>query len=245
MKQTLETPEESLVRIFVNGDLVSALLCTPRDLKELAVGWLYTQGVVDSLEEVLSVGACEGLRDIHVRIVGDGHKERPRDRLIRTSACMAGEISYEQFLARPQAASSKGTTASLSGLKFLMRKALSTASSYRATGGIHCACVVSIEDRALLCSFEDVGRHNAVDKAIGRMLLERRTPTGAEALLTSGRLSSEMVLKTARIGIPILASITTGTDLAVRIARECGLTLIGRLLSDRPLIWCGGHRIVP
>lgn len=245
MKQTLETPEESLVRIFVNGDVFSALLCTPRDLKELAVGWLYTQGVIDSLEEIVSVGACEGLRDIHVHVKGDGHRERARERLIRTSACMAGEISYEQFFARPQAARCTVASVSLSGLKSLMRKALSKATSYKVTGGIHCASVVSVEDRAVLCSFEDVGRHNAVDKAIGRMLLQRRTPTGSEALLTSGRLSSEMVLKTARIRIPILASITTATDLAVRIARECGLALIGRLLSVRPLVWCGGDRIVP
>jgi FdhD protein len=124
-----------------------------------------------------------------------------------------------------------------------MWKTLTAASSYRETGGIHCAAIASATDEKPLAVFEDVGRHNAFDKAIGRMLLASFTPE-EKILLTSGRISSEMALKAAHGSIPVVATITIGTDLAVRIAEDSGLTLVARVLNASPVVLCGEERIV-
>ena len=136
-----------------------------------------------------------------------------------------------------------GSRVSLGKIKSLMKKALSAASSYRETGGIHCAGIASATDEKPLAVIEDVGRHNAYDKAIGRMLLTGLT-SPEKILLTSGRISSEMALKAAHSRIPVVATITTGTDLAVRIAEDSGLTLVARVLSASPVVLCGEQRIV-
>ena len=98
MKGERPLPQESLVRVFVNGDFLSSMLCTPRDVKELAVGWLYGQGHIESLSDIASLAACEDLRDVHVHLSNGHTVKEDTGRMIRTSACMGGEISHEQFL---------------------------------------------------------------------------------------------------------------------------------------------------
>ncbi len=242
MKNKEHMPQESLVRIFMNGDFLSAFLCTPRDVKELALGWLFNEGYVQSIEEIGSLAACEDLRDVHVQVPNPRPVEKDRDQMIRTSACMGGEISISQF-SRDTQKLNGGPIVSLDHLKGLMKKTLALASSYKETGGIHCAGIASATDERILAVFEDVGRHNAFDKVIGRMLLAKLTPE-EKVLLTSGRISSEMALKAAHSRIPIVATITTGTDLAVRIAEDAGITLVGRVLSASPVVLCGEQRIV-
>ena len=234
-------PQESLVRVFVNGDFLSSMLCTPRDVKELAVGWLYGQGHIESLSDIASLAACEDLRDVHVHLSNGHTVKEDTGRMIRTSACMGGEISHEQFL-RDLPRMNGGYRVSLGKLKSLVKKTLAAASSYKETGGIHCAGIASATDEKPLAVFEDVGRHNAFDKTIGRMLLAR-LPSEEKILLTSGRISSEMALKAAHSRIPVVATITTGTDLAVRIAEDAGLTLVARVLTASPMVLCGDERI--
>ena len=242
MKDRKGLPQESLVRVFVNGDFLSSMLCTPRDVKELAVGWLFGQGHIQSLSDIASLAACEELRDVHVHLTNGHTIKEDTARMIRTSACMGGEISHEQFL-RDMPRLNGGARVSLGKLKSLMKKTLSAASSYRETGGIHCAGIAAATDEEAVAVFEDVGRHNAFDKAIGRMLLARVT-SEEKILLTSGRISSEMALKAAHSRIPVVATITTGTDLAVRIAEDAGLTLVARVLSASPIVLCGEERIL-
>ena len=241
MKNKKQIPQESLVRVLMNGEFLSSLLCTPRDVRELAVGWLFNEGYVQSIEDIGSLAACEELRDVHVQVPNPRPVEKDRDQMIRTSACMGGEISIRQF-ARETQRLNGGPIVSLELLKTLMRRTLALASSYKETGGIHCAGIASATDERILAVFEDVGRHNAFDKVIGRMLLAKLTPE-EKVLLTSGRISSEMALKAAHSRIPVVATITTGTDLAVRIAEDAGITLVGRVLSASPLVLCGEQRI--
>ena len=242
MKDRKDLPQESLVRIFVNGDFLSSMLCTPRDVKELVVGWLYGQGHIQSLGDIASLAACEDLRDVHVHLANGQPVKEDTGRMIRTSACMGGEISEELFLGDTPRQNG-GPRISLGALRSLMWKTLTAASSYRETGGIHCAAIASATDEKPLAVFEDVGRHNAFDKAIGRMLLASFT-SEEKILLTSGRISSEMALKAAHGRIPVVATITTGTDLAVRIAEDAGLTLVARVLNASPMVLCGEERIV-
>ena len=241
MKNKEQIPQESLVRIFMNGDFLSALLCTPRDVRELVVGWLFNEGYVQSIEDIGSLAACENMRDIHVQVPNPRPVEQDRDQMIRTSACMGGEISISQF-SRDAQRLNEGPVVSLAHLKSLMKKTLTLASSYKETGGIHCAGIASATEQRILAVFEDVGRHNPFDKVIGRMLLTKLTPE-EKVLLTSGRISSEMALKAAHSRIPVVATITTGTDLAVRIAEDAGITLVVRALSASPLVLCGEQRI--
>ena len=152
-----------------------------------------------------------------------------------------GEISLKQ-LNRDTERLNGGPILSLELLKTLTKRTLAQASSYKETGGIHCAGIASAMDEQILAVFEDVGRHNAFDKVIGRMLLTKLSPE-EKVLLTSGRISSEMALKAAHSRIPVVATITTGTDLAVRIAEDAGITLVGRVLSTSPLVLCGEQRI--
>jgi len=241
MKHKSQIPQESLVRIFMNGEFLSALLCTPRDVRELAVGWLFNEGYVQSIEDIGSLGACEDMRDVHVQVPNPRPVEKDRDQMIRTSACMGGEISLKQF-GRDAERLNGGPIVSLELLKTLTKRTLALASSYKETGGIHCAGIASATEEKILAVFEDVGRHNAFDKVIGRMLLTKVSPE-EKVLLTSGRISSEMALKAAHSRIPVVATITTGTDLAVRIAEDAGITLVVRALSASPLVLCGEQRI--
>ena len=230
------------MRIFINGEFFSSMLCTPRDMTELTIGWLFNQGMIESMKDIASLGACEDMTDVQVHLVNGKHKENGRNEVIRTSACMGGEISYAQFFKdRPKL--SEGPAISIGVLKSLMKETLSMAHGYKRTGGIHCAAMASAAEGRIVACFEDVGRHNAVDKVTGRMLLAKMNP-GDAILLTSGRISSEMALKAAHSGIPIVGSITTCTDLALRIAEETGLTIAGRILSTKPVVWSGQRRIV-
>ncbi len=236
-----QQPSEALVQMFVNEDFLSSVLCTPRDLTELAVGWLYNQGFIESVDEVVAVDACERNKEIHIDLTTERYRDMERQDSIRTSSCMGGEISYFQF-SRKKNRLVEGPRVPMTMVQSLMKKTLALATEYRKTGGIHCAALVSAGQDRILAFYEDVGRHNAVDKVVGRMLLTQGNP-GDKLLLTSGRISSDMALKAVNSGIPIVASITTCTDLAVEIAEEAGLTVITRTLRT-PHVLSGSHRIL-
>jgi len=236
----VELPEEALVQLFVNGDFLSALLCTPRDLTELALGWLYNQGCIESVDEVVSVDACERNREIHVELTAGRHREAARQGTIRTSACVGGEISYFQF-SRKKNRLIQGPTLALEVVQDLMKRSLASAEEYRKTGGIHCASLASAGQERIVAFYEDIGRHNALDKVVGSMLL-RQQDKDDKLLLTSGRISSEMALKAIHSGISVIATVTTCTDLAVEVAEEAGLTIVVRALGT-PRVLCGRHRI--
>lgn len=235
-----EQPSEALVQMFVNEDFLSSLLCTPRDLTELAVGWLYNQGYIESIDEVVAVDTCERNREIHVNLETVRYLEMRQQGSIRTSACMGGEISHFQF-SRKKNRLIKGLRVPMAMVLSLMKKTLVLGIEYKRTGGIHCASIASAAQNRIVAFYEDVGRHNAVDKVVGRMLLTQQDP-GDLLLLTSGRISSEMALKAVHSGISVIASVTTCTNLAVEIAEEAGLTVIKRALNA-PRVLCGSHRI--
>jgi FdhD protein len=233
-------PSEALVQIFVGEELLSSVLCTPHDLTELVVGWLYNQGYIESIDEVVAVDTCDLNKRIYVDLTTERYREMEQQGSIRTSACVGGEISYFQF-SRKKNRLSGGPQVAMSTVQSLMKKTLALAAEYRKTGGIHCASLAAAGPDRIVAFYEDIGRHNAADKVVGRMLLTQQDP-GAMLLLTSGRISSELALKAVHSGITIVASITTSTDLAVEIAEEAGLTVISRTLKA-PKVICGSHRV--
>ena len=210
---------------------------SPHDLTELAVGWLYNQGFIESVDEVVAVDTCEQSRKC--RLISRRHAtgRGAEQKAIRTSACGGGEISSFQFF-RKRDRLTEGPGVCTETLQALVKKTLSLAIGYRRTGGIHCASLASPCQGRILALYEDIGRHNAVDKVVGRMLLTSQNPED-RLLLTTGRVSSEMALKVVHSGIPIIATITTCTDLALQIAEEAGLTIVTRALTKSPA-YCAG-----
>ncbi len=232
--------EERPLTIFLNGqEIVTAM--TIGDYPEyLALGFLKNQGMLQPGEAVLRVDYDEELETVVVRTDGATRYEEKLRKKTRTSGCAVGTVFGDMMeglegLVLPQA------ELRMSWLYALSAVINRTPSLYLDAGAIH-GTVLCQGDRPLVY-MEDVGRHNAVDKIAGWMLSEG-VPAEDKILYTTGRLTSEMVIKTALMGIPILASRSGFTAWGVEIARQVNLTLIGRMRGQRFLCLSGAERLV-
>ncbi|MDI3280823.1 MAG: formate dehydrogenase accessory sulfurtransferase FdhD, partial [Bacillota bacterium] len=214
-------------------------LCTPRGVRELAVGWLFTQGLILHPREILSLRGCDSMRQIAVQAEPDRWEEREGWRRILTSGC-GGGVALARGWEEKLPPVGDGFNIGKKQLQNLMRLMLKKATLYQLTGGIHSAALVDQEK--ILVHFEDIGRHNAVDKVIGDGLLQQ-LDFSRLALLTTGRVSSEMALKAAQARISVVASLSIPSTLALEIAQLAGLTLVGRALSPSPYVYTCSARI--
>lgn len=245
-------PEAPLLLRVDGRDLV-VLFCTPLDLEDLAVGHLVGRGLLRRREELLSIHVCEDRGRVDI-----GRADAPElpgsPVALLASGCGAGALPGELFgLGGPGGAETAPTTAPNSGadgprfrLEDLVegeRAMFAAARLYRETGGLHCAALLREGEAEPLLVREDVGRHNAVDKVLGRAFLEGLDLSRC-ALLTSGRIAVDMVAKAAHAGLPLLGSRSIPTSSAYELARARGLALIGRLGSREPLVYCGGKLLL-
>ncbi|MEM0948785.1 MAG: formate dehydrogenase accessory sulfurtransferase FdhD [Pseudomonadota bacterium] len=232
--------EERPLTIFLNGqEIVTAM--TIGDYPEyLALGFLKNQGMLGADETVTGVDYDDDLETVVVRTDGQTIYEEKLKKKTRTSGCAVGTV-FGDMMEGLEGLTLPGTPVRTSWLYALAHRINRTPSLYLEAGAIH-GTVLCREDRPLVY-MEDVGRHNAVDKIAGWMLSER---VGAEdkILYTTGRLTSEMVIKTALMGIPVLASRSGFTAWGVEIAREVGLTLIGRMRGQRFVCLSGEDRLI-
>jgi FdhD protein len=232
--------EERPLTIFLNAqEIVTAM--TIGDYPEyLALGFLRNQGMLREDDAVTGVDYDEESEVVVVRTDRATSYEEKVKKKTRTSGCAVGTVFGDMMeglegLVLPEA------ELRTSWLYALAKQVNTTPSLYLAAGAIH-GTVLCRRDR-MLVYMEDVGRHNAVDKIAGWMF--RHGETGADKILyTTGRLTSEMVIKTALMGIPILASRSGFTAWGVEIARQVGLTLIGRMRGQRFVCLSGGERLV-
>ncbi len=227
---------------------VSVTMRTPGDDRELAVGFLFTESVVREPEQVAGVHACgKGSRvRVDLRPGAAVDWARLERHFYAASSCgVCGKASLEAVRApvrtRPGADRPIVEAAVIHRLPDALRAAQPV---FNRTGGLHAAALFD-PCGALLCLREDVGRHNALDKLIGAQFLAGNTPVSQGVLLVSGRVSFELVQKAAVAGIPILAAVGAPSSLAVDLAREHGLTLIGFVRHDRFNIYTGAERIRP
>jgi len=232
--------EERPLTIFLNSqEIVTAM--TIGDYPEyLALGFLSNQGMLQPGETICGMDYDDDLETVVVRTDGQTTYEEKLKKKTRTSGCAVGTVFGDMMeglegLVLPQA------SLRTSWLYALSAKINRTPSLYLDAGAIH-GTVLCHQDRPLVY-MEDVGRHNAVDKIAGWMLSERAIAED-KILYTTGRLTSEMVIKTAMMGIPVLASRSGFTAWGVEIAREVGLTLIGRLRGHRFVCLSGEERLV-
>jgi FdhD protein len=226
-----EVVREQPLTIYVDGERFVTLLCSPMRLEALVLGYLWMERVVAGPEDVvaLDVSPVDGRADVALR----APVTLPTERIL-TSGCGGGitfRIDHRLF---PRLRSPVRVRAS--DLAARMKDLFTAAVQYQTSRGIHGAALAD-PDRVLIVA-EDVGRHNAVDKVKGEALL-RGIPTEDRILLSTGRISSEMLLKAARMGVPVVASRTSPTEMAVALAEQLGVTVCGYVRPDGLNLYAG------
>jgi FdhD protein len=232
--------EEKPLTIYLNSqEIVTAM--TIGDYPEyLAVGFLRNQGMLDGLNTVSSVDYEEDLSVVVVRTKTETSFEDKLKKKTRTSGCAVGTV-FGDMMEGLEGLKLPASPLRISWLYDLSNKINQTPSLYLAAGAIH-GTVLCKQNQALVY-MEDVGRHNAVDKIAGWMA--SNDVSGSDKILyTTGRLTSEMVIKTAQMGIPILVSRSGFTAWGVEIADKVGLTLIGRMRGQRFTCLAGSNRLI-
>lgn len=231
-------PVEAAISLVVNGQTVVDLMCSPSHLEDLAVGFLFNEGLIESLDDVAVAELCADGRSIDIWLEHD--IDIPRVRAI-TSGCSGGTTFGAQGDLTPLLESSLVIAPDL--VTTLMGKLSEEATLYRRAGGVHVAALALLdEENPLVCVAEDIGRHNTLDKVAGACLRGGRS-THDSVVLTSGRVSSEMVVKVARMGAPVVVSRTSPTSLAIELADASGITLIGYTRRRSFRVYTGEERI--
>ena len=233
--------EFPLTIILDNQELVT-LLCTPKDLKYLAIGFLSSEGLIQHKGEIRKIILDDRRGVVRVETEGDkgGATELIFKRLI-TSGCGSGAAFYRAADTINQAKVESQMKVSAGEVFALVKEFQQSSQIYRATHGVHSAAMCDTKD--ILIFAEDIGRHNAIDKIFGRCILEDIS-TDDRMIISSGRISSEVILKIARRNIPIVISKSTPTDLAVDLAARLGVTLIGFVRGKKMNVYTEGWRVI-
>ena len=228
--------DEALLSIYVNGESLATMMCSPLQLEALAVGFLFNEGLIESAAEIglLQLNGPGSVIDV---ILTHDQVKLPR-RMILTTGCGGGMTGQELSRSAPALGSDYAATTAL--ITRLMRQLQGAARLYNAVRGVHTA-VLGGEAGLLLCA-EDVGRHNAVDKVAGQALLQG-IGTRDRILLSSGRISSEMLGKARRMGIPIVASRTAPTSITVELADAWRICVIGYVRRGGMRVYTHGWRV--
>jgi len=217
--------EEYPLRLRVNGQELATLVCSPHQLNFLLVGFFRLQGFIASLDDIELLGVCADFGLAEVRLKGDlPVKLQPT----LTSGCGTG-ISYNLPQQLATRADNRPHQYSIDCLFRLMSQLAKQADQYRSHGGIHSAAIG--DENGLLLFAEDIGRHNTFDRLAGEAWF-KQIDLNDKMLVTSGRVSTEMVAKAARLGIGLIASRTSVTDKAIALCEQAGITLIGYLRGE-------------
>ncbi|CAN5795442.1 formate dehydrogenase accessory sulfurtransferase FdhD [soil metagenome] len=234
--------EEGPVEIRLGGVPLAVLMRTPGRDEDLARGFALTEGIIIEPAEISSVEPV-GDGDRHEIILAEGIRIDPeqfrRSAYVSSSCGVCGKASIDAVrVAARRPPSGPSLTSELP--ERWMQALSGVQPGFALSGGLHAAAVCA-PDGSLLCSAEDVGRHNAVDKAIGR-LTATRWPLGEVILVVSGRVSFEIVQKAAVAGIPVVAGVSAASSSAADLAGELGLTLIGFNRDQRFVVYAGVER---
>ena len=241
--QSVQLPvvAEKAVTLFLNNQEIVTAMTVGDYLEELAVGFLFNQNMISQEDKIEAIDYDEELSVIVVRTDTKTNFEEKLQSKIRTSGCAQGTIYGDMVDKFDSIKLSKNSTISKSQIINLSKKINTTPSLYLKAGAIH-GCVLAIGDEPLIY-MEDIGRHNAVDKISG-VMFQNKITAADKVFYTTGRLTSEMVLKTVIMGLPILISRSGFTEAGVSLARKAGLTLIGRARGSRFVALSGEERII-
>jgi FdhD protein len=226
---------EAPVSLTVNGIPWLTFMCTPTDLDALVLGFLYNENVIQSLAEVADVRVCSSGDNVDVWL---HHSPQKPESWTRTSGCTGGLTSVDLH----GFSSHQDNRGKLSAqtVTDLISSLMESQNLYRSAGGVHSSALS--DGQHILLVAEDIGRHNTLDKLAGLALRDEIYPP-RKVLLTTGRISSEMLQKAARIGASILISRTSPTSLSIELAEKAGITLIGYARRDRFNLYTHPERI--
>ena len=252
---SLATEEPMEIRL-VSGDArqtVAVTMRTPGADFELAAGFLYGEGIISSPEDVKKISYCvdpdldaeQQYNIVNVELRGDKDYDlRSLERhFYTTSACgVCGKASLEQLELRGCPVIPSGPEVSAEVVYSLPEKLREAQGLFEATGGLHAAALFDAEGE-LVALREDVGRHNATDKLVGWALLEGRLPLSGQIVMVSGRSSFEILQKCLTAGVPVVCAVSAPSSLAVDVARQFNITLIGFLRGNRFNVDSGHERM--
>lgn len=241
---------EEPLEIRIDGRPVTVIMRTPGHDIELAAGFLLTEGIIASREQIGNLAAAatphgkNNVLDVELKENDFEEADLQRNFFAASSCGICGKASIEAIRRRdlaPLGHELRIDAELLCGLPETLRAEQAV---FSRTGGLHAAALFG-KGGELMGVREDIGRHNAVDKIIGWALLEGRVPLNQCVLMVSGRGGFEIVQKALAAGIPILASVSAPSSLAVKLAREFGMTLVGFLRGRRFVVYSGGFRVLP
>lgn len=226
--------------IFVNEIEIATVVCSPNDLKELGVGFLLSEGLIRSLHDIIDIECQEKEGLLNFKI---SSSMSPTDSFLRrniASCCGKGRAGL-YFINDAKQVTAVDSSGSFQQ-EFLLKQMASLEKNsevFKLTGGVHSA---ALADQSLILMYEDIGRHNAIDKVLGAMILQQ-LDSADKCLILSGRVSSEIVIKAARANIPLVLSRAAPTDLAIDLAEELNITLIGFVRENKLNIYSHYERV--
>ncbi|MGB3406998.1 MAG: formate dehydrogenase accessory sulfurtransferase FdhD [Jannaschia sp.] len=236
----LRVVEERPLTIYLNSREIVTAMTLGDHPKWLGLGFLVNQGMIRRSDTVTGIDHDPELGVVVVRTAGETNHEAKLARATRTSGCAVGTV-FGDMMEGLAGLTLPSTPVRVSDLSSLSAAISRTPSLYLEAGAIHGTCLCHGPDP--IAYFEDVGRHNAVDKLAGWMRVTETDPAD-KTLYTTGRLTSEMVIKCALMGIPSLVSRSGFTAWGVDIARQVGLTVIGRMKGSRFICLSGEERVI-
>lgn len=230
--------EESKINIFVNNSHYISLLCSNNELKELCIGFLFSEGVISSFKDIQNIEiSCNNnifvTLDKSINFLPEKHR-------IIVSGCSKGSIDETLMEQESFFFSDLKPEYKISDILNYMKNLNSYSEIFKKTGGTHC-CVLHYENDKIIS--EDIGRHNALDKIIGKSLIFNFKPSKCILLLT-GRVSSEILLKSAKFGVKFVISRSAPTDFSVETAKKINMTLVGFVRGNKMNIYSGADRLI-
>jgi len=232
-----ETIVETPVSLTVNGEVWITFMCTPVHLDALSVGFLYNEGIINNIDEVEDVRVCEHGDNVDVWL---SHSAEQPANWRRTSGCTGG-ITAVDLLAKPDVNFSENKfKTEPEAIMDLVEMLFDSQKLYRSTGGVHTSALCDGEK--VVVAADDIGRHNTLDKIAGLCLMNNVWPEN-RVLITTGRISSEMLQKSARLEAPILISRTSPSSLSIEMAQRYGITLIGYARRHRFNVYSNTERV--
>jgi len=229
------------VRLVLNGKPLVTLLCTPTELEELAVGFLLSEGIIQERSSIKKLAVSGDGPSVHIELSGLPHGwEKQFEKRTISSGCGKGVTFTNYDRQKDRKIRSKNPVMSVDDIHNQLNTFRTISTLYLETGGAHSAALS--DGKNILMFSEDIGRHNAVDKLIGKAFL-KGIPVEGHVLFTSGRVTSEIVTKAGRNRLPILISRAAASCMAITYAEDMGMTLVGFARGDRMNIYSWPNRI--
>ena len=236
-----EVSDEIPLTIHLDGKELLTLLCSPDSLKEFSAGFLYSAGIIKSINDIGTITIDSQKWISHVELKNKTDTQKLMFKRMYTSGCGRGVLFYNTLDLLHRRKVNSNLKIHSDKITELMASFQNSSAAFKQTGGVHSCALSDGED--ILIFKEDIGRHNALDKAIGAALF-KDLDMRKLIILTSGRVSSEIVLKVSKTRSPFLISRSAPTDQAVKLSGDLNLTLVGFVRGERMNVYTGQERII-